>query len=552
MTIGLRVNRQPKGEVDFKAGSVLYGRVYLSVSKQPQPAHSVVLKLIGTEDVVIHYTTQEERHSDHDRNGGTVHRSTVTHDHFSHSTNEIFKMEYALHSFAGGMIPVGQYEFPFALHLPHTLPSSMVCRAGQSHCEVQFELVAEVYQQPQQGPSNSFFNSTSKKVHACEPIRIVSTTPLTNQDDTSLRLPMEMIPITQYCCFRRGVMALETHFHSTTVGVNDRINVQIRCQNRSTVPIHTIHVHLHQIIQWTSEGRKKKVQTTLQERTLDASEYPELERLHHVPHRRDDYDIVESVLDQQPWHHVGSLLVPQKSHDTYYGRTIQVHHTLTVQLVTNGCCSSNPDSSTSIELYRQLSCASDGNESHHNHHPHPQHHPISYSTNHQGGKVRTGDTPVGGHTSNNNNNYLNDPLLAAAAAAGAISTSSFSSATAPSDIYDGDEYAYAHSAPPPPPPAASAPYNYYDDEKNYHRHHHRRPMEDDNHTTPTSTTSTTTAATIITMADAQVLPPDWNAQKAEIVNIPMAEATVVGIDDGSTTVATTAVGSSVRPYRGGH
>lgn len=458
ITIGLRVDGPPNGELSFKAGSVITGRVYLSVPKQPQPAHSVVLKLIGREELVVHYTNQEDRI---EHRHGREHRTTVTRDNFSHSTYEIFKLEYALYRFAGRKIPVGQYEYPFELHLPDTLPSTMTCKQGQSNCEVKFELVAEVYQQP-----NSLFQANNAR--STKEIRISSLPPITNLDDTSLRLPLDVVPITKCCCSRMGTMALETHFNKTTVSVNDRISVGFRCQNKSTANVHTIRVRLQEVIEWTSEGHKKEVRTTLQERNLDASEYPELEPLRHRPRRSDDYNIVESLMDQQPWHSVGPLIVPQKAKDTYHGRGIQVRHTLSVTLLTSGCCSSNPDVSTIIDVYRQI--------------PGPTSDHIIDTHYHDGSSCGIPSAP---------------PSVTADPSAVPSMT-----ATAPSDIYD-DSYAYAaaHASTPVP----SAPY------KDLH-HIHR--MDDDT----------------VTMVQAEVLPPDWHPQTAEVVNIPMAEAIVLGID----------------------
>lgn len=359
MTIGLRVDRPPKGEQDFKAGSIVYGRVYLSVSRQPQPARSVLLRLVGKETLVVHHTTttQGER-TDHHRDvgGGTAqqHRSSmVREDHYDNSTHNIFEMEYSLRDFPDGRIPVGQYEFPFAMQLPETLPSSMSCRKGQSTCEVKFELVAEVYQQP-----DSVFRSNP---NAKEELIVAASDHFSGrrQHDTSLHLPVDVVPIVRCCCFPKGTIALETKFDKTTVGVQqDGIQVGFRCQNRSTVKVHTVRVKLREVVEWTVQGRKEEVATTLEEINLDAYQYPELERLRRKPRRHSDhYGPVESLtmLDQEPWHDVRPIVVPRRAKDTYHGRGIQVRHILSVELLTEGCCTSNPDATTLIQIFRKLS-----------------------------------------------------------------------------------------------------------------------------------------------------------------------------------------------------
>jgi hypothetical protein len=103
------------------AGSIIYGRVYLSVSKPHQKARSIQLKVIGKECLVVHHTSQE----DDDLGGGGNNRSTRTVDQYEHATHTILEMDYPLHRFPTGIMPVGQFEYPFALQLPENLPSSM-------------------------------------------------------------------------------------------------------------------------------------------------------------------------------------------------------------------------------------------------------------------------------------------------------------------------------------------------------------------------------------------------------------------------------------------
>jgi Arrestin (or S-antigen), N-terminal domain/Arrestin (or S-antigen), C-terminal domain len=471
MTIGLRVNRPPSGERSFKAGAVLYGRVYLSVSKQPQPARSVLLKLTGKEDLVVHHTSQERRTDHH---GGRTHESSpVTQDHYDHSTHHIFQMEYALKTFPGGTIPVGQYEFPFALQLPHTMPSSMTCRKGQSTCEVKFELVAEVHQQE---PLN--FPPFLSNLTAREELPIIATTQLTHDHNSSLHLPVDIIPITQCCCFPKGTMALETALDKTSVGVKDGIKVGFRCENKSTVAVHAVRIQLHEVIKWTSNRRTESVSTTLDEIILDAYQYPELERLHREPRRSrgDDYSTLESHdtrLDHQPWHAPSRpIVVPQRAKDTYDGRGIQVQHTITVELLTNGCCSSNPDATTLIQIYRKLA---------------------SSWSDAQGGPCGTPSAPL----------EEADPL--------APPTS-----TAPPGVYD----------------------EFYHEGTQYHY------QQQSQHGATSAYAAVSSSAYNIDalgnnggviMVEAQALPPDWNAQTAEVVTIPMAEAIVIGVESTSST-----------------
>jgi hypothetical protein len=130
MTIGLQV-KNPKGsggrgrgEGHHVAGSILYGKVYLSITEHEETATSIRLKVIGKENIVIHHTTTEEERSS-DSNDGRRRSSTSTRDHYEQSTHDIWNVDHPLKVFPNGKIPRGQYEFPFALQLPESLPSTM-------------------------------------------------------------------------------------------------------------------------------------------------------------------------------------------------------------------------------------------------------------------------------------------------------------------------------------------------------------------------------------------------------------------------------------------
>ena len=117
MTIGLKVDKH--GGV-VTAGSILYGRVYLSVAGQEQNATSIRLKVVGKEYSTVHHTTTEDSSERNGNRGGSY-----TRDHYEKSTHDIWNVDHPLKAFPNGVIPRGQYEFPFALQLPEFLPSSM-------------------------------------------------------------------------------------------------------------------------------------------------------------------------------------------------------------------------------------------------------------------------------------------------------------------------------------------------------------------------------------------------------------------------------------------
>lgn len=354
MTVGLKVDAGGP----ITAGSILSGRVYLSVSEQDQAAQSIRLKVVGKEHVVVHHTTNENRNNE-----------TITRHHYEKCSYDIWTVNYPLKIFPGGYILPGQYEFPFALQLPQTLPSTMFCRLGQSNCEVRFEVVAEIYRKP-----NSIFHTNP---YAKETLNVAAIASATPNHNTSLQLPVEVVPITRCCCLccrQQGTIALETKIDKTVVactgnnntngcdGDQNTVTVHFRCKNKSTVGVSTIRAQLVETVEWTSRGHMKKVKTILAESTKDATSYPELHKLFQKPSRQQqqqDYSERHVLFEHKPWHTIGPLVVPRQAKDTYQGRGIRVRHMLSFLLITEGRCATNPEMSSSLEVYRSLASSSE-------------------------------------------------------------------------------------------------------------------------------------------------------------------------------------------------
>lgn len=536
MTIGLKVDTTPEAGGNggsITAGSILYGRVYLSV-KHEEAAHSIRLKVIGKEKAVVHHTTQEEEFDDNGNNnnqgGGNGRSRTRTRDDYERSTHDIWNVDHPIKEFPNGKIPRGQYEFPFALQLPESLPSTMSSKCGQSTCEVRYEVVAEVFQKP----NSMFYTNTNAK----EELTVVALSSVTSpEQDTSLQLPIEIVPINQCCCFtcsRQGTMALETKFNQTTLLLPEPssssaaastpsrtrtrtrpnnqnkatayFGIQFRCENKSTAKVKSIRAQLIETIEWTVHGHTETIKTVMATSTKDAALYPELDAMWRKPFRweqhrynggnnnnnNNDNDSDSGaylLLQHKPWRTIEPPLgVPITAKDTYRGRAVQVRHVLTLSLITKGCCSTNPDVSSLIEIYRSPTASTaavavaGGTASHD---------PLSCKKQEHRHHHHTPSAP-----------FQDEPAAATTAAA----SSTMSQASAPSDQYD-DSYAAAAAA------------GYY---------------KDDNGVLPNYNDSTS-AAVVVPMVEAQlVLPEDWSAVTAEIVTIPIAEATVLSSSSTAT------------------
>eukprot|EP00531_Pseudo-nitzschia_arenysensis_P004214 CAMPEP_0116143644 /NCGR_PEP_ID=MMETSP0329-20121206/15563_1 /TAXON_ID=697910 /ORGANISM="Pseudo-nitzschia arenysensis, Strain B593" /LENGTH=494 /DNA_ID=CAMNT_0003638983 /DNA_START=59 /DNA_END=1543 /DNA_ORIENTATION=+ len=487
LTIGLKVENGPnnKGNV---AGSILYGRIYLHNAK-PVNAHSIRLRMKGIEEAVVHHTSTETRQRHHNHHHNSHHNDTesISIDHYERHSDIFFKIDHTIKELPGGVIPRGQFEFPFALQLPKSLPSSMEAGDGQSHCKVRYEIIAEVYQKP-----NTIFY---KNPHATENLTVVAMpSTVSPYQDSSLHLPTEIVPISNCncCCFaactKIGTMALETKFDKTTLFLNETLSptannrwsntshrrqnrrfqsegpnarhqtfeIQFRSENKSTEKVKNVKAKLVQTIEWAVNGHTASVQKTLAESTRDASMYSELDPMWHKPfkwqqHQYSNNESASPLLHARPWRTMDPALRVDgtEATDTYRGTAVKVRHTLSFSIKTQGCCSTNPDASAVVEIYRN---------------------PVAF-----GGEETA----------------YHDPL-------GATQTQDFS----PSAPFE--EMTSSHASAPPS-------------------------MYDDNYSTSQSTSQyTKTSAPEVPMAQAElVLPDDWNAYTEEVVNIPIVEATVV-------------------------
>jgi hypothetical protein len=328
---------------DYAAGSTLRGKVYLCVNNRqstPVAAQSLQLRLIGKESALIHHQSSDTDSRDNPR----------TDNHYERRKNTFFQLEYPLYTYLNHFATVGRYEYPFSISLPQHLPSSLSASSGQSHCEVEYELVATLIQQG--GSNKSLFRSGP---HGYKKISISASVEAPN--DTSVQHPEDIIPVNCCCCSKRESMTLETSLDKTVVTPYDIIGVQFRCKNNSFSKVHTITVQMEQIIEWKCDVHKKEVKQILSKTEFSGKSYPEL--IASIPKSTfccfsGGYEHIQDDTMDQEWHSA-QLQVPGNSQDSYQGQAINVRHVVSVILASEGCWNSNPESATLVQLVQSFS-----------------------------------------------------------------------------------------------------------------------------------------------------------------------------------------------------
>jgi hypothetical protein len=396
--------------------------VYLSIKQAQTQSSTINLRIVGEERAVIHHTTTVQIEQGSYHHGHSYSTQSRDENHYEESTSTFFNIDYPIAALPAGQ--VGQYEYPFSVKLPHTLPSTMFCRKGQSYCEIKYEIKAKIG-----SGGGGFFSSPP---HATRPLHIFSVAPPTGP--STLEFAPEHIPVTSCCCRSRGTMMLQANvlLEKSALAPNETFQVSFACGNRSTKSVHTVRIELIQVLEWRANSRTERVQRTLAQQDLDPGAFAELEKLRTLQPKMSRYFGGAPHQEQGPLNtppqHVTQLMVPSDPKDSYVGRWIEVRHMVTVRLKTKGCCTTNPEATMRCHV---VSSCPDKTES---------------------------SSLLGGETS--------------------------------SDAYG------------PPAAAASAPSAMYDD--NGHD-----PL-------------------IIAEAELVVLPVDWYAEKANVIEIPMAEATLLG------------------------
>jgi hypothetical protein len=451
---------------EYVAGGTLRGKVYLS-AREETSVFSLNLKLIGKESAVVHHTSSHTDSRGH----------TETESYYANSNRILFDMEYPLHTYKNQRLSSGQFEFPFSLALPHNLPSSFHIRRGESYAKVDYKVIAELRQ-----PGKSSNTLIRSNPHAIKRIAISAIINTPVGADTSVQHPTDIIPVNCCCCSSRGTMMLETAVSKTVVTPCDSIEVRFRFRNNSSSEVSIVAVTMDQYIDWNCSGHTQRVKRTLTKQETYGQTYPELLPLLPKPppffgcfslgkSRGGGYRHVNNPPYLQEQWHMTKLQVPHDSQDTYQGQAVTIRHEVTVLLRCKGCCMSNPDSTTSVHIVRR-------------------HLPLSSSplTSSYEGKEQQSTNM------SNLDQQLQPPTPSApveplgndlytAAATYPSATTTLAEPSAPPSILDSHAPAFAEAQVVLPP----------------------------------------------NIAEAQVLPPNWNAQTAEVVEIPMAEAIVLKV-----------------------
>jgi len=448
-------------ESTAEAGSILKGRIYLSVQTVRERACSLNLILEGEENAQI--VTYEKIN---DKRQKKINRDSSV----------LYKMEVPLIKFIRGQIKRGQYEYPFEWPLPDDLPSSMLCQIDNksSFCEIKYKLTAYLDKGNGLPKINDSTISTS--------VVLLGGVSDRNRQDRA-RVALQEYPVNASCFGNQGTITMGLDVDTAVAAPQGTIHVGIIGKNNSTSPINHFIVRFVETVTCSAEGRSRDFSRNLCTSKVSSPEHTAwdstskfsgnfLRRL--SPHTNDGSkknETEKTATIDNSWF-MTKLFLPIDTRDTYLaGKNIGVRHALIVEAVTSRFMTTAP---TSIESSMLM-------------------------------KVQRRMPPLS--SSSINDIVYSSSTPAAAAAAKIPAPSSTPAVAAANNI-----------------PAPSAPPGNFDDENDdkYDDQQLHTVLETSLQAIETTAIATAPAEVeqpTIPVAIAELLPADWKAEEAEVVHI---------------------------------
>jgi len=319
----------------YTSESIISGRVYVSVTESNGvPARCLNICFRGEENVVIHYTTDD---TDHNSRGNKHHRQT---DHFERDTSSILHLDAPIHTTVNGRLPLGQYEFPFQLAVPHSSPSSVRFYNGQSKCQIHYYMQAYLSADGRANENTTFSNPF--KVNSIKSaktyLRIIGTQNPENFANGPIDIPEETQIVYKCCCKNKGSMTLKSDLDNDVLIPNQTYNLNYCVRNDSTVPIQGVKIVLEEHIEFRSHYRNEQSKIKIVNLYEDGNVFRNIDGLSRASLLTDTRQV--------------QIFIPPTARTSHSGRLIEIYHRLLI-IVKTECCMSNPESCINVSITGQ-------------------------------------------------------------------------------------------------------------------------------------------------------------------------------------------------------
>lgn len=227
----------------------------------------------------------------------------------------------------------GNYQLPFKVQLPESLPSSQQFPGDGKKplhgFRIQYKLLASLGKIEQ----TTYLQVRSAPL-SCEPLPCM--------------VQPTSFPISTLKLFKEGEITVGASVADTAVGRGENIELRLACRNDSKIDIRRVEIKLKETVLWTVEAQgisKESSRTLVRLRDVelptlskDRRDRSEFRRLLKDSSQREVtyqaiYDDLVSGL------HKVNIFVPEDSRDSYNGQVVTVAHVLEVKLQTRGISS---------------------------------------------------------------------------------------------------------------------------------------------------------------------------------------------------------------------
>lgn len=316
-------------KAQYQAGEVVKGRIYLNVVKESVSCNEIFIKLVGVENTSVEYTTTS----------GTGKNRKTTH-HTAHETHTIFTADSALHSYTGGLVKKGNYEYPFELSLPPTLPGTVNGAAPSAKYSINYTLEARL-----QRHGTLTWDVTNKiYLYIVDKQVVVPLTP--KYVEPSLK------KINFLCCISSGTMGLGSKVNTTSAYSGDNIVVTYDVGNYSTSRIKAMQVSIVQSSFVTAQGHSDRSYTTLSSTRIEACE------LTNVTPKNDgqvyDFERIRNEMAASLMNDTNlmNITIPEGTKHSYDGCLFHIRHSMHIKICTPFCVD-DPEIAIPLKLLGQ-------------------------------------------------------------------------------------------------------------------------------------------------------------------------------------------------------
>jgi len=313
------------------------GTIYLNLV-QDYPGSTLYISVLGDERV--HFIDRVAKH----KKGRNGQRKTYYVDVHRRAHRSILNKSFPVYSWGnGGIIPRGQYSFPFSFLVPQGLPGSMYLCRNRAQGSIAYSM--EAYLQPS--------NSNIPKLGNSMPI-IVREAVIQNIQTQQVK---KQEKIKTCCCCDRGVVAFSTFFEKNAYAPTEtaRASAEIdnsQCKNK----INDVVFSLEQSIVLRAGAHSKVIRSVIKSQSLGGLEAGEswigdklkIASIELPPGQEGSFQHFEDGQEIKDDPNAAGKLIPSS-----HGGIITSDFFLKMELRMDGClcCQQYPSATIPIQVY---------------------------------------------------------------------------------------------------------------------------------------------------------------------------------------------------------